>query len=255
MNLRIALLAIMVCAAGIALAQEAYCVDDTDDKVGAYRADLAKVACPTGTTGVELATIAAAYDGDIIQGGTWDGTTYTAPASELPPATDVGRLQAAARMIYEALLEWSEGLADVSANYPQAWVSLGHDLLTYAHRGVRGVMMSSEWTVAQRETFATQMAAGAADVKSPHEFFIAMEQSGEVGEDDIVDPNDRDDKRVLWVNPDTGSRVNLHDWDSLAVDKELTEDDDTTTVLARMVAETSDLADYIDGAWIDDISS
>ena len=53
---------------------------------------------------------------------------------------------------------------------------------------------------------------------------------------------------MLWVNPDTGIRVNLGDWAAQAVDTS------TPTILSRMAPETDDLTDYIGGAWIDDIS-
>ena len=49
---------------------------------------------------------------------------------------------------------------------------------------------------------------------------------------------------MLWVNPDTGFRVNLHEWVSQAVDT------GTPTVLSRMAPETVDLTDYIGGAWV-----
>ena len=96
------------------------------------------------------------------------------------------------------------------------------------------------------------MAHGAADVTSPGEFFERIE----VGTD-FVSPADRAadpviaDGRVLWVNPDTGLRVNLDQWVDEAVD--YNDEGNTTTVRSRMAAETDDLTDYIGGAWINSI--
>ena len=59
------------------------------------------------------------------------------------------------------------------------------------------------------------------------------------------------DGRVLWVNPDTGIRVNLDQWVDEAVD--YNDEGNTTTVRSRMAAETDDLTDYIGGAWINSI--
>ena len=52
---------------------------------------------------------------------------------------------------------------------------------------------------------------------------------------------------MLWVNPDTGLRVNLSQWFAEAVGA------GNPTVLSRMATETTDLTAYIGGAWIDSI--
>ena len=71
------------------------------------------------------------------------------------------------------------------------------------------------------------------------QLFERIEEAG-----GIPNPALRSDPRVLFVNPDTGLRVALNTWDQDAVDS------GTPTVLSRMAAETSDLTDYIGGAWI-----
>ena len=80
------------------------------------------------------------------------------------------------------------------------------------------------------------------DVTNPGEFFERIEEATAV-----TDPALRADPRVLWVNPDTGIRVGLALWASNAVDTS------TPSILSRMAAETTDLTDYIGGAWIDSI--
>ena len=61
----------------------------------------------------------------------------------------------------------------------------------------------------------------------------------------------RADPRVLWVNPDTGLRVNLSDWVGEAVDAQ--SGPGSATVRSRMATETTDISIYIGGAWINDI--
>ena len=199
----------------------------------------ASVPIPPGHTAVLKSVVDAACSCESRGRGLWDGTTYTLPASLKPPTTDAGRLKAAARVLHQRLTVLAEGLDGVSTYWPAADVSLCHDVLAYAHRGVRGVVMSPSWTVAQKITFMEQMALGALDVQNPAEFFERIEEGTS-----FPDPATRTDGRVLWVNPDTGFRVNLHEWVSQAVDT------GTPTVLSRMAPETVDLTDYIGGAWI-----
>ena len=122
----------------------------------------ASVPIPPGHTAVLKSVVDAACSCESRGRGLWDGTTYTLPPSERALTTDVGRLKAAARRLYQRLIGLSEGLAGVASYWPMAAVSLGHDLLAYGHRGVRGVVLSprgrwpkrspswSRWRSAQR---------------------------------------------------------------------------------------------------------
>ena len=212
---------------------------DTATNVIVNSTSFASVPIPPGHTAVLKSVVDAACSCESRGRGLWDGTTYTLPPSLKPPTTDAARLKAAARVLHQRLTVLAEGLDRVSTYWPAADVSLCHDVLAYAHRGVRGVVMSPSWTVAQKITFMEQMALGALDVQNPAEFFERIEEGTS-----FPDPATRTDGRVLWVNPDTGFRVNLHEWVSQAVDT------GTPTVLSRMAPETVDLTDYIGGAWI-----
>ncbi len=121
-------------------------------------------------------------------------------------------------------------------------VSLGRDLIAYVHRGVRGVVLSPSWTVAQKITFMEMMALGPLDVANPAQFFERIEESTS-----FPDPAARTDPRVLWASPDTGLRVNLAEWASQAVDA------GSPTVMSRLAPETPDLTAYVGGAWIREI--
>ena len=199
----------------------------------------ASVPIPPGHTAVLKSVIDAACSCSSRMRGQWDGTTYTLPPSEQALTTDAGQLKVAARVLHQRLIGLTEGLEGVASYWPMADVSLGHDLLAYGHRGVRGVVLSPSWTVAQKIAFMEQMALGPADVASHGEFFELIEQRT-----NFPNPAVRADPRALWVNPDIGLRVNLHEWVSQAVDS------GTPTVLSRMAAETADLTEYIGGAWI-----
>ena len=205
----------------------------------------ASVPTPPGHTVVAKAVVDAACSCASRMRGLWDGTTYTLPASLKPQTTDAGRLKAAARVLHQRLTVLAEGLDRVSAFWPAADVSVGHDLHAYAHRGVRGVVLSPAWTVAQKITFMEQTGLGAADVTNPGEFFERIEEGGEHFED----PAERVDPRTLWANPDTGLRVNLDQWATGAVDAGLGSPTGPT-VLSRMAPDTPNLTDYVGGAWI-----
>ena len=199
----------------------------------------ASVPIPPGHTAVLKSVVDAACSCASRGRGLWDGTTYTLPPSEQAVTTDAGQLKVAARVLHQRLIGLTEGLEGVASYWPMADVSLGHDLLAYGHHGVRGVVLSPSWTVAQKIVFMEQMALGPADVASHGEFFELIEQRA-----NFPNPAERADPRVLWVNPDTGLRVNLHQWVDQAVDS------GTPTVLSRMAAETANLTDYIGGKWI-----
>ena len=231
-------------------------VQTSDDKiVGVTDNDDAEAI--DGTTAVTDATIRAAdppgADGRIQAGGTWDGTTYTAPvdAGVLVPYdtdTESGALKTASATLHAQLVAWSDALGEVASFWPQDAVHLGHNLLAFGHRGTRGVVLSTEWTHAQKLTFLGQMALGASDVTTPGEYFELIEETG-IGSSGVPEPTTLDDKRVLWVNPDSGARVNLAKWVSDAVEAEL----NGVTVRSRMADETTALTDYIGGAWIEEI--
>ena len=178
---------------------------DSTTNVIVNSTSFASVPIPPGHTAVLKSVVDAACSCASRMRGLWDGTTYTLPASLKPPTADEGRLKAAARVLHQRLAVLAEGLDRVSTFWPAADVSLGHDMIAYAHRGVRGVVLSGAWTVAGKLAFMQLTGLGPLDVASPGEFFERIEE----GADDFTDPASRADPRVLWVNPDTGLRVNL----------------------------------------------
>ena len=166
----------------------------------------ASVPIPPGHTAVLKSVVDAACSCASRGRGMWDGTTYTRPPSEQAQGTDAGQLKAAARRLRRQWIGLTEGVANVAQFWPTEIVSLGHDLLAYAPRGVRGVVLSQAWTVPQKIAFMAQMGLGPLDVTSPAEFLKRIEEgNGGI----FPNPASRVDVRVLWVNPDTGVRVNV----------------------------------------------
>ena len=219
---------------------------DSTTNVIVNSTSFASVPIPAGHTAVLKSVVDAACSCASRMRGLWDGTTYTLPASLKPPTADEGRLKAAARVLHQRLTALADGLDSVSTFWPAAVVSLGHDMIAYAHRGVRGVVLSGAWTVAGKLVFMQLTGLGPLDVASPGEFFERIEEPRAA----LLIPAGRlrADPRVLWVNPDTGIRVGLANLGNHAVDTS------TPTILSRMAPETTDLTDYIGGAWIDDIN-
>ena len=159
---------------------------DTTTNVIVNSTSFASVPIPTGHTAVLKSVVDAACSCASRMRGLWDGTTYTLPPSLRPQTTDAGRLKAAARVLHQRLAVLAEGLDGVDVFWPVADVSLAHDMLAYARRGVRGVVLSPAWTTRQKITFMEEMAHGAADVTSPGEFFERIEEGT-----DFVSPADR----------------------------------------------------------------
>ena len=56
-------------------------------------------------------------------------------------------------MLHQRLTVLAEGLDRVSTFWPAADVSIAHDMIAYAHRGARAVVLSASWTVAQKIIF------------------------------------------------------------------------------------------------------
>ena len=159
----------------------------------------ASVPTPPGHTAVLKSVIDAACSCASRMRGMWDGTTYTLPPSEQALTTDAGQLKAAARRLYQRLIGLTESLEGFASYWPVAHVSLGHDLVAYAHRGVRGVVLSPSWTMAQKLTFMEMMARGVLDVTNPGEFFERIEE-GTMFPDPAV-------KRLSILTPDRRAKL------------------------------------------------
>ena len=227
-----------------------YWVQTSDSKITGL-SDIDAVAVPDGHDAVLETVIRAAdppgADGRIQAGGKWDGVNYTPPSGDgvlevYSTTTDIGRLKNAALLAHNQLLGWRGALEAVAPFFPAQDVAVGHDFLSFGHRGVRGVMLSDHWTVAQRVKFAEEMATGALDVTGPAEFFEVIEEAREMGDSSAISAPTQ---RVVWVDPADGSRYNL------AQSVGSTD----TAVEPNMVAEVTDFTVYPTGGWISDITS
>lgn len=132
--------------------------------------------------------------------GVGAGTVSQTP--EALPA-DTARKRAAARKVHAALMGWTAALAAEGIAHAASVVGVGHDFLYRAHQATYLVFVHGGYTVAQLESWATEMAKGAADVTSPQSFFRRMEASA------LASPN----QPAAWVRFTAGvaTRVNLAD--------------------------------------------
>lgn len=174
-----------------------------------------EVAAPAFYATETLANAAVATNGgsvvnlttvpDIVEPGVWyDATAQT--FSLAPPAqNDTERLRITVRNTHQQLFAWKDSVDREAALHPAAAVALAHDFLAWAHYGIYLMVHNhrttgnADWTLDQRVTATQRMAMGAADITNAYEFFTTVEV------DSFVGPSGP----VLWVNVDTGDRVNL----------------------------------------------
>ena len=80
---------------------------------------------PSGHDFIPLSTIKAAYDDEIWQGGTWDGTTYVPPDNIIVPfdtSTPLGQKQAAAQALHDSLMAARGAILNVAPEKIQSHV-------------------------------------------------------------------------------------------------------------------------------------
>ena len=229
-------------------------VQTSDDKIiGVTDNDDAEAI--DGTTAVTDATIRAAdppgADGDIQVGGTWDGTTYTAPTGGgvLIPYdvnTTEGQLKKAALQLHDLyiLLQTNLESDDGPGTYaPQKHQSWAHDFLAYSHRGTRGVFLSTALTSAQKLSWAAANGAGPSDVPEDNRaaFFTVVE---DWTADTLAERLPT--SRVLFAHPASANRWKLEESVGFT----------TNAITAGLLAdETTDFSDYINGKWIEEITA
>ena len=96
-------------------------VDDSSSVVKETWDDL--IDAPAGFTFVALTTIAAVYDGPILQGGTWDGTDYTPPSSYVEAydsTSDSGMVKDKAHAFMDVMESALRGIQDNLHFWPDA---------------------------------------------------------------------------------------------------------------------------------------
>ena len=117
------ILAVLACAP--AFAERRWVIQTSDNKIiGVTDDDNVEAPDPTFATLVADSVIRMAdppgATGDILSGGTWDGTTYTPPTNLIPeidPSTDAGSVQEAAH----AMMDVFEAAIDLIRDNQYAW--------------------------------------------------------------------------------------------------------------------------------------
>ena len=220
------------------MADEGYWRQTSDQKLVASAFSDSPV--PTGHDFILTTTIEAAYSGEIWQDGKWDGSAYTPPDNIIVPfdlTTDMGMLQNAATLGHVQLGAWSSDLYEIAPYYPEEDVVVVHNFLTFGHRGLRGIMLSTFWSVAERVKAAEETASGFTDASTIIAMLELVEQARET---DSIPVIAAPTQRIAFVNPTGAVRY------TLAGSAEMTAAD----VEENMVAEAASYTVYPTGAWI-----
>ena len=174
----------------------------------------------------------------------WDGTKLLEEIPEIvvfASLPEVDQMKTATRSLHDGLVSLEGVLDTIRHWYPTHDAMVAHDMLTFAHRAIRGVMLSTHWTNTQKLQWLAAMALGPTDVpaSSPIQFFEVVEEAR--GTDDAIPaPTDY----FLWAKPDDAVRVALA---SAA--------GETSTAAANFVAAATDFTVFVNGAWINDITA
>ena len=135
-----------------------------------------RVAVPTGYTAVAKTVIDAACSCESAMGGFWEGTAYKLPESQ-KPTTDAGMLRKALRLFRVRLEAMIDDLPRASRHWSAESAAVVHNLFAYAPRGVRGVVLSTEWTTTQKLAFLDKMSTGALDADTAALFLQRVKRS------------------------------------------------------------------------------
>ena len=213
-----------------------YLVDDTSDILKAATNNDNLVA-PPGNTAVAATVIAAAYDGVIYLGGTWDGTTYTPPAgqpTEYNSSTDIGSVQVATLKQIAVLEDLRAGVDRISFHFSDAVLSRAHDWIIYVSLGgIRHALTDTE-SFADRVKFQEQIAS--LPLNSDGNLLGFMTQV------------------VATLKVPNNSTASWAQHDDLTANLEL--GDDSTIGLEDLttLADEPSSADLVSKEWLDDIS-
>ena len=222
--------------------------------VGFYRKQALADAAATDNSGV------VAHTGVLDVGTLEPRESYfngTAVVSEeaheavlLAARTDTQKLQDAARALhdlYNSVIQAAEdhGLADY---FPRDHVNWFHDFEIFAHRGTRGVFLSDNLTVNQKLAWAAANGLGPTDI---YPAGVAVPTFSQIAAtvfglfEGWPNANNVPTEAICFADPTDASRWALADCKSM-----------TAGLAAGVLAdETTDVADYIDGVWIANITA
>ena len=158
------------------------------------------------------------------------------------PLTDREKRQADAIATHDQFVAWETALKVVEHYFPPADRHIVYAALAYVHRGTRGVLLSTSWTNEQKTVFLAKSRLG------PSGFTLDVNPLVSAGNlysyidanrDTITTPT----ARIVFCNPTTGDRIatDMLVEDSIALER-------------MMVEETTDITEYINGAWTKNIT-
>lgn len=171
----------------------------------------------------------------------WDVSAGAWRESNASDLSAVDQEKFAARSLVDAYRERQSQLADrdgPAQYFPATMREWAHTFYAMAQRGARGVFLSDSLTAAQKIRWAQAREPSDVAASDRAAFYKRVSGAGFVASASVPTG------RVLFAHPETGARWAL----GVAVSQ-------TASVATMLAAETSDLSDYLNDAWIDDIGS
>jgi len=202
----------------------------------AYRTLAEATAATIGSTDVSI-TSDVTLPTDLTFDGLWVWDTTNAKFRTVEPddESDVDQIKTAAAVAVDNIDSWHVEIDKIGRHFKRSSVDLAHNLMTYVERGLRGVLLSSHWS-SDRLSYAKGWTSAPTETNVTT-MFKTLESST------VTDPTTRTDSRVVLIDTSFNS-VALTGW--------VTNTD--TNFLSNMASEATDLADYVNHAWIEDIT-
>jgi len=203
----------------------------------AYRTLAEATAATTGSTDVSITTDVT-LPTDLTFDGLWIWDTTDAKFRTVEPddESDVDQIKTTTTQAVDDIDSWHEEIDKIGRHFKRSSVDLAHNLMTYIERGMRGLLLSSHWSNSNKLKFAKAAAVPPTDT-AVTTMFKTLESST------VTDPTTKTDGRVILVN-DSFKPIDITNWST----------NTDTHFLPNLAAEATDLADYVDHSWIEDIT-
>ena len=215
---------------------------------------MTQAAADAGATDADITAVQGEQtieDGHLPNQAYWDGSKLLEEIPELvvfAGLSDENKMKVGTRGLHDGLVNLQNFLDTIAHYYPVADVTIAHDMLTFSHRAIRGVMLGTHWTNAQKLLWLQAMALGPTDVPptNPIQYFEVVEENrvavaagGDSPPAAIVAPTDY----FMWAHPNDATRWSLADCVSNTADE-----------VSNMAAAATDSTVFVNGSWIDSIT-
>lgn len=171
-----------------------------------------------------------------IRGGA-GALSQTVRSTAAESITVLGGLEAEAEKTRQQFGVWERAVADVAHFFDPDERVIVDAALSWARRGLRGVVLSSHWTTPQKLVFLAQSRLGPSGFTLDPDLDVAAANLLNYireNKNTITRPTDR----IVFCDPTTGTRI--------ATDQLVEE---SVAIRANMAAEATDQKEYVQGTW------